>query len=772
MEGEGFRIQGISFDLGNKTLMSQTGLDYTRNHYFKNPFDEKRKVFMFPDAPHLIKLARNHLFDYGFRVPAEDGTLVPLVKKDFEDVLAKNRGGSELRTVFSLSRAHLDVKGSQRQRVRLAVQTLSNRVAEAMLEAGPQNLEYKAKYTAVKLFNDWFDVMNAKSRNDKNPLSRGMSPEINGAKQLLILDNMEQFLLKFHVMDTAEKQYAPKSKQPWQHGFMCSIKATKEIYLQLVVNTGTFQFILTAKFNQDCLENLFSRLRALGGDNCHPTPIEALRRMRILLLVSGADLLISRPSVEMEPIQMEDENGDPVSDEDIANQKIILEQEKYNEDEIEHHKERKEFLDREIISSQVVTNEDFPTIAEQDNIDTQAENLNVFEADLAAMEAEEREEEERKNLERDQKFTKIPRAVFNKSFFHSSSTNETINFLNQNKNTDIICFDTPVIITAVTLVPDQTKLHIAYPQDQTILGKTFPNRFALELYCNDVSVAADDKASYLDSMNYDVDAGICTINFPQNNTVSNQLVLQGNYTNMTVMVIGKVEKKNDRESQGLGYVAGFVAKKDIENNEKKEERRKKELEKELEKGKTRKRKIEEIEPKPFVPLGKKTKKFTYTEANDSLTPWIFAISRGGLVVPDNEFFLDSEKFEEEFNAFHGSFLPPTDAYCIYGQNEEIKKSSKEERYFPFKKGPRIIDGLTDILFEKFGDKYDRRVLADFSKTRLNIRVRAAKIKLAEDNAERLEKNRKRRQTVRELKQLGQLTNSGTREYKQLGQFTN
>ena len=34
MEGEGFRIQGISFDLGNKTLMSQTGLDYTRNHYF------------------------------------------------------------------------------------------------------------------------------------------------------------------------------------------------------------------------------------------------------------------------------------------------------------------------------------------------------------------------------------------------------------------------------------------------------------------------------------------------------------------------------------------------------------------------------------------------------------------------------------------------------------------------------------------------------------------------------------------------------------------
>ena len=768
LESEGFRIQGITFDLGNQKLTQQ--LKYQINHYFINPYDKSRKIFMFPDAPHLIKLVRNHVFDTGFKVPSEDGNLVPLVKQDFEDVLAKNRG-SELRTAFNLSRAHLDVKGSQRQRVRLAVQALSSTVAQEMLQMGPDTNEYKAKHKAVKLFNDWFDVMNAKSRNDKNPLSRGMSPDANATNQLKILDKMEAFLLRFHVMDTAAKNYRPKAKQPWQYGMMCSIKSTKALYQQLVVETGSpFRFLLTAKLNQDCLENLFSRLRALGGDNVHPTPIEALRRMRILLLNNGAELLIRQPAVEMESIQMEDENGNPVSDEDIAEQKMILEKEKeeYTAEQIADHQARQEFIDREI-SPQLANHEDFPSVIEQYDVETNA--ANIFELDLAVMEAEEREEQQRLDIKKAEEFTKVPRNVFDKTFHHSSSTSLTVNDLNDNMNTDTIHFKTAVIITAITLVPNKKKLHVAYPQKRTIFGRTTPNKFAFELYCNDLSEVENDKASYLDSMGYDEESGICTISFPQNNKVSNMLVLRGKYTDMTVMVVGKIEKKYDTEAQGLGYVSGYLASKDIKDNKKKEER----LKKAQEKGTNRKRKHEEIEEKPFVPQGQKTNEFTRTEANDSLTPWIFSISRGSLVVPDREFFLDAEKFEEEFNAYHGPFLPPINAYRFYGANEKIENSSDGKNHFPFKKGPKIIDGLTEILVQKYGHKYERKILADFSKTRLNIRIKAAKIKLAEDNAERLQQNQKRRKmqkTTRDQKQLGQLTNSGTREFKQQGQFTN
>ena len=47
VEGEGFEIRGISFDLGNKSLMSQLGL-YDGQYFFKNPFDPSRDVCMFP----------------------------------------------------------------------------------------------------------------------------------------------------------------------------------------------------------------------------------------------------------------------------------------------------------------------------------------------------------------------------------------------------------------------------------------------------------------------------------------------------------------------------------------------------------------------------------------------------------------------------------------------------------------------------------------------------------------------------------------------------
>lgn len=33
------------------------------NNSFENPFDNKRKVFVFSDAPHLLKTVRNRLYN-------------------------------------------------------------------------------------------------------------------------------------------------------------------------------------------------------------------------------------------------------------------------------------------------------------------------------------------------------------------------------------------------------------------------------------------------------------------------------------------------------------------------------------------------------------------------------------------------------------------------------------------------------------------------------------------------------------------------------------
>ena len=48
-----------------KLLNIDTDIDNLNNH-FVHPLDESRKVFMFSDAPHLIKCIRNKLFNTGY----------------------------------------------------------------------------------------------------------------------------------------------------------------------------------------------------------------------------------------------------------------------------------------------------------------------------------------------------------------------------------------------------------------------------------------------------------------------------------------------------------------------------------------------------------------------------------------------------------------------------------------------------------------------------------------------------------------------------------
>ena len=51
MEDNGFLIHGVSFDCGNKTLISECGIQQSgeeQQFWFPNPRDTTRKVYLFP----------------------------------------------------------------------------------------------------------------------------------------------------------------------------------------------------------------------------------------------------------------------------------------------------------------------------------------------------------------------------------------------------------------------------------------------------------------------------------------------------------------------------------------------------------------------------------------------------------------------------------------------------------------------------------------------------------------------------------------------------
>ena len=87
MEQEGFTIRGVICDMGNPTFNKQFNMKKL-NYFFENPADKRRNVYIFPDVPHLIKLARNHLFDKGFLVPDKYGKLIYFSRSDYEKLMA------------------------------------------------------------------------------------------------------------------------------------------------------------------------------------------------------------------------------------------------------------------------------------------------------------------------------------------------------------------------------------------------------------------------------------------------------------------------------------------------------------------------------------------------------------------------------------------------------------------------------------------------------------------------------------------------------------
>ena len=112
------------------------------------------------------------------------------------------------------------------------------------------------------------------------------------------------------------------------------------------------------------------------------------------------------------------------------------------------------------------------------------------------------------------------------------------------------------------------------------------------------------------------------------------------------------------------------------------------------------------------------------------------LSKGGLRVATEKFLFDVVLFEAEFKSFHNI----------------VKWDSIDREAY-------VIRRFTERLIEKFGNAYDDKIYALFSKTRTHIRISQInkKKKMLEDKA-RANKNQKKKKGTREYRQLGQLTN--------------
>ena len=79
-------------------------------------------------------------------------------------------------------------------------------------------------------------------------------------------------------------------RKPFQSGIIVSIKSTKALFNEL--KEEGIEYFLTTRANQDCIENFFSRVRFMGGNNSHPSPVETVSRIRKACVSKNVNLVL------------------------------------------------------------------------------------------------------------------------------------------------------------------------------------------------------------------------------------------------------------------------------------------------------------------------------------------------------------------------------------------------------------------------------------------------------------------------------------------------
>lgn len=97
------------------------------------------------------------------------------------------------------------------------------------------------------------------------------------------------------------------SNSPFQRGLVISSKSLLGLY-DVLKQRYNIDYIMTAHLNQDCIENLFSRIRAVGGSYSHPTSVEFIHRLKKLIVGRSSELVIKTTSVQIEDDLSKTEN--------------------------------------------------------------------------------------------------------------------------------------------------------------------------------------------------------------------------------------------------------------------------------------------------------------------------------------------------------------------------------------------------------------------------------------------------------------------------------
>ena len=261
-------------------LHSQLAQDLKCDVVYKtrNVFAMSRFIYFFADSPHLIKTARNCLYNSG------SGSCSPYMWNNGQFLLFRHIADLfysdqefALHTLPKLTMDHNVLTPYSKMKVKLATQVLSKSVMIALQESGKEDVQETARFCGM--INDFFDCTNVRSLTEhirkRNPL---IKPYTSADDERLswLLNVFLEYLNSWKnniatqpgTFSADERGKMFLSPQTYE-GFKISVYSHVEA-IQFLLEKG-FQYVLTERFMQDVLEDYFGHQRSKGARSDNPT---------------------------------------------------------------------------------------------------------------------------------------------------------------------------------------------------------------------------------------------------------------------------------------------------------------------------------------------------------------------------------------------------------------------------------------------------------------------------------------------------------------------
>ena len=263
----GINVCALVCDQGanNIRLFSLLGATSANPYFTKND----KKIYTIYDPPHLLKSLRRNLMKHNLVVTSG------IVSFDHVIQFYNYDKTKQRRLAPKLTDNHVYAEGLQSMKVSLASQIFSNTVAASMhVCIAADIISNEAIHTVefIGKINDLFDSLNGTTVmplrgkpfhcvfNETSPHFKFWNDTIAEIEKWYFIDKARNS----ETQRVENKKKYTKCLNGWIH----TLRALSSLCNEL---KNDLKFIIPRRFNQDCLENFFSRLRGCGGYRTNPT---------------------------------------------------------------------------------------------------------------------------------------------------------------------------------------------------------------------------------------------------------------------------------------------------------------------------------------------------------------------------------------------------------------------------------------------------------------------------------------------------------------------